>query len=310
MNLRKNIITKIIGLIIITTFVLGGCKGKSDELTKDSAPAKDSVYDISKEAASSRDMEAEEELTANNQEMKDKAIDQRRIIQRKNYIMETLEFDNSMKQLEELSSGLAGYIESSSISGKEINNTYSSELRRAYYVFRIPSDKLSIFQEKIKTIGNIITEETNKEDVTSQLVDIEARLISLKTQEKRLLELTEKSGSLKDILEIETKLSDVRYQIESFMASKTNIENQVQYSYVNLQLKEVIKQTELQKPAITIGERILKGFTNSLSNVGDFIVNFIVFFISAIPYLVMLSVLTVAGIFIWREARKKIKPKK
>ncbi len=310
MNLRKNIITKIIGLIIITTFVLGGCKGKSDELTKDSAPAKDSVYDISKEAASSRDMEAEEELTANNQEMKDKAIDQRRIIQRKNYIMETLEFDNSMKQLEELSSGLAGYIESSSISGKEINNTYSSELRRAYYVFRIPSDKLSIFQEKIKKIGNIITEETNKEDVTSQLVDIEARLISLKTQEKRLLELTEKSGSLKDILEIETKLSDVRYQIESFMASKTNIENQVQYSYVNLQLKEVIKQTELQKPAITIGERILKGFTNSLSNVGDFIVNFIVFFISAIPYLVMLSVLTVAGIFIWREARKKIKPKK
>lgn len=307
MKLRKNIFTMLLVLIIITVLMLSGCKSKNTEITKDSAPAED----IINESSGSRDIIAEEEgISTDNQELKDKVLDQRKIIQRKNYIMETLEFDNSMKLLEELTLSLSGYIESSSISGKEINDSATSDLRRAYFVFRIPSEKLSIFQEKAKKIGNIITEETNKEDVSAQLVDIEARLVSLKTQEKRLLELTEKSGSLKDILEIETKLSDVRYQIESFMASKTNIENQVQYSTVSLQLKEVIKQTEMQKPAITMGERIIKGFSNSLSNVGAFIVNFVVVFISAIPYLVMILAFSVLGIIIWKEARKKIKPKK
>jgi hypothetical protein len=64
-------------------------------------------------------------------------------------------------------------------------------------------------------IGTITLNTITGDDVTDQYFDAQSRLSALRVQETRLLvELLEEAASLEDILDIEDRLSEVRYEIE------------------------------------------------------------------------------------------------
>lgn len=234
----------------------------------------------------------------------------RKIIQNKFYLIETLEFDTTITAIESLVSKYFGYVGSAEITGKEIYNTYSYNSRYAYYTFRIPSDKLNSFTQELEGLGNVVQERGNKEDVTTQYFDVTARIKSLKVQEERLLELVKKGTDLKDILEIEKQLSDVRYQIETYTATMINLDNQVNYSTVQVELKEVIEVSEYEEPAVTVGQRISKGFLDSIDQIKEFFVNLFIFVVVAIPYLIIWAVVIGSLIMIYKKVKTYRKRKK
>ena len=55
------------------------------------------------------------------------------------------------------------------------------------------------------------------DDITDSYFDAQARLDSLRQQEASLLEILSKAEKLEDVVQLQTALSDVRYQIESQM---------------------------------------------------------------------------------------------
>lgn len=297
-------------LILLTSFV--GCGSRKETATEES--------DYSKGEAGS--MPAQEEISydgvenefydeeVNGTPVENKIDSNRKMIQTKYYIIETLDFEKTTSDVETLVNKYLGYIESSQVSGRTLYYENYYNTRTAYYTMRVPAERLISFSDDLEALGNVIEENVTKEDVTTQLVDVEARIKSLEIQEERLLELLKTGGELKDILEIETQLSDVRYQIETYKATMNNLENKVSYGTVHLELREVIKETDKAKPAITIGDRISQGFIRSLSNIKDFFVNLFVVIIVALPYLVLWAAFVIFIILLVKGIIKKSKKKK
>lgn len=288
MKSRGFVIIKVLLVLLILISSFAGCSGRKTEVVEDSSRSESGsapVEQKQKESYGEEETNYDEKL--DNGYTDNQVISDRKMIQTKYYIIETLEFDKTATSVEALVNKYLGYIESSQVSGRTLYYDDYYSTRSAYYTMRIPAKSLNIFSGELEALGNVIEESVSKEDVTTQLVDVEARVKSLEVQEERLLELVQTGGQLKDILEIETQLSDVRYQIESYKATMNNLENRVNYGTIQLELREVIKETDQAKPAITIGQRISQGFMRSLTNIKDFFVNFFIVIIIALPYLAL-----------------------
>ena len=79
-----------------------------------------------------------------------------------------------------------------------------------------------------------------------------------------MMALLEQATSIEDIITIESRLSEVRYQIESMESQLRTFDNQVDYSTVSISISEVKELTPVVEESA--GTRIRNGFVNSLNN--------------------------------------------
>ncbi|MFA6948971.1 MAG: DUF4349 domain-containing protein [Eubacteriales bacterium] len=212
---------------------------------------------------------------------------QRKIVRSVDLSLETKQFDDAVSALTSKVNALGGYTENSDIAGTSID-MYANE-RFASFTFRIPSDTLDLFITDVGGLCNIVSKSENASDITDTYYDTQARLDSLLTQEKRLLEMLDGASDLEYMLKLEDKLSEVRYQIESYYSTLNRYDSYVSLSTVSINLSEVLEyQPATVKPA-TFGERISKAFTESWSDFADGCRNFAVSFVYAVPTLIVLA---------------------
>jgi hypothetical protein len=98
--------------------------------------------------------------------------------------------------------------------------------------------------------GRIQQQNLTAEDVSSQLVDLEARVRNLQQSETALLEIMERSGSIAEVLEVSRELSTVREAIERTEAQRQNLQGQVAFSTVTLTLETVGAPTPDSPPVL------------------------------------------------------------
>lgn len=106
---------------------------------------------------------------------------------------------------------------------------------------RVPAEN---FEEAVNYFRSLAVrvshESTQSQDITEEYVDLEARLRNLESAENQLLELMKRSGEIKDILEVQKELTNVRQQIEQIKGRMQYLEQSVKMSSitVNLSLSE------------------------------------------------------------------------
>lgn len=243
--------------------------------------------------------------TSDNQDI----LANQKIIQTNYITMETTDFDNITTDVENLINEYLGYIESSQIIGHSINNYSKYNTRNASYTFRVPAKDYESFINDLNSLGNVVNERGGIENVTMQYYDLDARINSLKVEEKRLLEIVEEGAELSQVLEVENHLADVRYQIETYTAQLKNLGNKVDYGTVYLELREVIKESVDSKPPITVAERISSGFSGSIKEIKDMFVNLFVSIITASPYLVFWVIIILLIFLIIKGVNKRNRKK-
>ena len=224
--------------------------------------------------------------------------------------VETTEFDQTVEKLSALVEQYGGFVESSSINGSNYytqSRGYSSE-RYASYVIRVPSDKFSTLMGNLSTLGNVPYSHTYTENVTAQYYDTDARLTAYKTQETRLLEMMEMAESVEDLISIEEKLTELRYQIESLQSTLNNWDRQVNYSSLSLEVQEVIEYTPESR--MSYGQELMLALTNGLKRAGQFFKDLLVWFVGALPTLVILAVVLAVAIPLLKKCVRKRRAKK
>ena len=112
-----------------------------------------------------------------------------------------------------------------------------NDRHRATLQLRLPQEKLEITLETLAKLGTVQNRSLSSEDVSNQLVDSAARLKNLRKTEAALLEIMNRSGSVADILKVAQELSNVRQSIEQIDAQLQNLQNQVAYSKVTINLQ-------------------------------------------------------------------------
>ena len=215
---------------------------------------------------------------------------------------ETKTIDKVKTDVESQIRELGGYIENSSMSGTGKNR----DLRTIYYTIRIPADKLDSL---ITTVGNsctVLSSSENTTDVTLEYVDTKARVDSLRVEYEQLMTLLSEAKDLDNIIILQNRLSEVRYQIESAESRIRVLENQVQYATLNLQIAEVLEETQIEEPHIvTYGEKVGEQFKDMWEGTVTFFQNFLLGLIAAIPFLVFMGIVAVIVLIIVFSARKK-----
>lgn len=200
---------------------------------------------------------------------------------------------------------LQGYVENQSIyNGSGTGQRY----RSASLTVRIPADKAEAFTQDVAGLANIVRKSKNVEDVTLNYVATENRLKALQTEETRLLELLSQAENMTDLLAIEDRLTQVRYELENAGSQKRLYDNQIDYATIYLSIDEVQEYTPVEEPGLW--ERISKGFSGSLKGVGEDLVDLLVWLIVSLPYLVVLALGVGLVILIGRPIRRRAKARK
>lgn len=307
---------RVLAFLLAGMMVLAaGCGSKSMMMTEnavsESSAAMDTAYagsqyeeDLSEGAYEETAMDSGSGITSENG-LESTVENGRKLIRTIYLSLQTTEFDSVLSDLSAKTTELGGYIENSSISG---NSYYYQSTRYASYTIRIPSEQLDQFVDIVSELGNVTQKNESVEDVTLQYVDVESRKKALETEQERLLELLAQAENMEDLLAIESKLSDVRYELENYGSQLRLLDNQIDYSTVNVDVDEVERVTDTGEKSF-FGE-IKDRFGNSLYTVGRDIRGFVIVVLGSLPILIVWAVIIAIAVLIVKKIRKGRKKKK
>ncbi len=117
--------------------------------------------------------------------------------------------------------------------------------------------------------------------------------------------LAGKAESLDAVVALEARLSEIRYELESYTSQLRLYDNQVDYSTVSIYMREVKDLTPTAPDSI--GTRIQKGFNRSLNNLGEAVTDLIVWLAVNSPILFVLAVIIGAVVLIVRRLSRKLR---
>ncbi len=286
MNIVKNrkLICVMVLMLILTSFI-SGCGAKSagpynlSSSESDFAGREEKGYDSS--------MPEDSDFTDFSPE--DSSREPDKIITTISINMQTKEFMETTDKLNSLIKKYKGYIEQSNISYN--NYVYSSRLKYSDYNIRIPRENIDSFVNELKAIGNIISENKNKQDITKQYRDTESRLRVLETKEDRILELLKRAEKMEDIISLENQLSNIIYDKESLTANIMDMDDKVDYGTIVFQLEEVAKLTSSGNIQTSFLDKIKNAINDSIYFFGNSVESLIISFIYFSPYLLIILII-------------------
>lgn len=142
-------------------------------------------------------------------------------------------FGNVRATVEGIVSQAGGFVDHLSV------NDDSATARSISGSLRVPSDRMSGVLDRIRQLGQVVEDTQGSEDVTDQIVDLDARLANARATEQRLTDLLKnRTGRLSDVLSVERELARVRLDIERLDAEKTNTTRRVAYATIAIQISE------------------------------------------------------------------------
>ena len=297
--MKKKVLACVLsGILAVSIF---GCGSKSMMATEsavaDSAAyddmAYDSGYDTTEEASAE---EAGSGAVTSENGIEEVQETDRKLIRNVNLSLQTKEFDTVLDNMSQKIKDLGGYIQDSSVWGS--SSDYSSS-RSASYTLRIPSDKLDEFIDVVETLGNVTYKNESVDDVTLRYVDVDSHKKALETEQERLLALLEKAENVEDIITIENRLSDVRYELENYESQIRLLDNQIDYSTVYVDVSEVSRVTDTGKQGFF--EEVASRFSDSVYVVLMGLRGFAIGILGSLPILVVWGVILAVVVILLRK---------
>lgn len=214
---------------------------------------------------------------------------------------ETQDLDTLLAQLDTQVAEMGGYMEERSVHNGSAYSSY--RYRSASMTIRIPADQVDAFVARVAEHSNIISSNQSVEDVTLAYVDTESRVAALETEQERLLALMENAETMADLLEIEARLTEVRYELESVASQLRTYDNLIDYATIYLDVSQVQELTEPEPESFW--ERVSSGFMESLKNLGNFLVELVVGLLTGLPYILLMGAVILVIVLLVKRAKKK-----
>jgi anti-sigma factor RsiW len=208
------------------------------------------------------------------------------------------DFSEVRESVEGLITRANGFIDKMTVTGE------ASSQRQLIARLRVPGDRLADALSRLRQLGAVVEDTQGSDDVTDQIVDLDARITNARATEKRLSEILQnRTGRLSDVLEVERELARVRLDIERLDAEKTNLARRVSYATIDLTIVEERKTAE---SPLTLGTRIRLAALDGIENVQDTLLGLLLFALRAGPSLLLWTVLLTV---LWFGGRRVFRTK-
>ena len=280
---------KILSILLIFAFLLSCSKNHSEEIIH--SPLSLNTKMGSPERMVMADMSIP--LSGNSSQLIERKIQKNARAQ-----IEVKDIDLAISKVEKIIKKFQGETINSNRGGADIGDPYAN------ISFRIPVESLEdVLKEIIDISTKIIREEIYTNDVTEEFIDVEAKLLNMKSTESRFKELLLKTTTVTEILEVETQLTRIRGEIDGLEGRLKYLNQTTSTSRIDLNLQ--------QEPSIS-GDKwgFSDSFKTALTNLtsfgkitADFFINFLVF--SPI-LLILLAIIFI----IWKFSPKLFKKRR
>jgi|GEM_PF-2419412 len=194
-------------------------------------------------------------------------------------------------KIQEIVRNIGGYVESANVSEPKVG------IKTGWMTVRVPSDRLDTALDEIKKAASaVMSESMNASDVTDQSIDLAARLNAKQAEEGALVSLLKRAEKVSDVIEITSRLTIVRAEIERMEVESRMLEGQVAMSSIMTSVTE-------DPRAIANTEPVRNGnvFKRSLADLYQFGIalgsGLVMLVVSGLP------VILVYGLFLWGAYR-------
>jgi hypothetical protein len=181
--------------------------------------------------------------------------------------------------------------------GGYVQSSTSSD-RSGSLLLRVPASSFEAALGSLKGLGTVTSQTVSGKDVTSQFVDLNARLITWRTQETVLLRLMDQATSISDTLRVQSQLQQVQFRIEQIRGALRVIRDQTSYGTIQVAVREVGAPIAVTRPAtapslVRAWQQSWAGFLGVVSAV-----------IVGLGYLVPLALMGLLGWVVFRRVAR------
>lgn len=165
------------------------------------------------------------------------------------------------------------------------------EPQRAWMTLRIPSTEFDSSLQRLRNLGQPLSDEIFTNDVTANFMDLEARIQNLAVQEEQLRRLLSETTEIGQIIHIYDRLTGVRSEIDRLKGSLQVLDEDVAFSTVELTLVQALPASGVDSLAADAPvlarawHNLLKSFDMMLVGAKEGIV----WLGGALPYLLVLA---------------------
>jgi hypothetical protein len=205
--------------------------------------------------------------------------------------VEVEDVPKAQSEAENVAKSVGGRVESSS------KNNDEGVLASANLTLRVPVAAFQVAVNRLRNLGRVISDNLTGEDVTTQVVDVEARLKVLRAEEDQYVELLKAANKVGEVLSVRERLGQVRQEIESLDATRKALRDQAAESTIHLSLTERPKPDRPEQNA-NWAEDAWSTAVNGLSSAGRAIGRALVFLFVFSPIWLPIAIL------VWWLARR------
>ena len=225
----------------------------------------------------------------------DDVADGRKIIRTSSLEMVVQHPSETAEKIAALAEGMGGYVESADGGGQ---NATSGRL-----TIRVPAVRFEQARTQIRNLGlRVENETTNAQDVTRQYVDQDASIRNLRAEESQYLLILKQATTVKDLLAVSEKLSEVRGQIERQQAEFNALSKQIETVAISISLRT---ETEAQVFGLNWrpGYQLKLALRDGLESVANYAtaMTALLFYLPAV--LLWAGTIVLALVFGWRLLR-------
>lgn len=196
--------------------------------------------------------------------------------------------------LRNLAESMGGMVTSESIATSANAGSSTSRL-----VLSVPSAKLDAALDEVAKIGQLQSRSTTAKDITTQVVDVEARIRTLRESIARIRLLMDKTGSISAIAQVEAELTQRQSELESLLSQQKVLKNMVEESPITVTLLHP-GQADPANPFLSGLQQSWQALLKSL--------NFLLIALGALLPYIVIGFLAVLGFRAWRRSKRASQP--
>jgi hypothetical protein len=174
---------------------------------------------------------------------------------------------------------------------------------KATITLRVPADRFDSVLDQLSKLGTVKVQNKQADDVTEQVVDLDARLATQRASVDRMRTLLARAANVSEIAQIESELTRREAELESLQGRRNALGDKVALSTVTMLVtKEAPPQ---QNDIVKADTGFLSGLTDGWGAFGTF-VNTIATAVGALlPFLVALGIPAGLVLYFRRKRRKQ-----
>ncbi len=229
-------------------------------------------------------------------------IESQQIVKTGSMAIEVQDVEKAVSQAKATIAGMGGSVSDESRSG-------DGDSAVATITYRIPAAKWDDALAALRALaGRLISEQTNANDQTAEVIDLDARIKNLQATESALQAIMARATAVSDVLAVENQLSQVQGQIEQLTAQRDHIKGLAAMSTLTVSFSTPASVAAMATNEWTFGDQVDQAVAALIHVVQGLITIAVWAVVVGIPVVVGLLILWLLFVLMRRVSGRRNRP--